>query len=91
MNSEKIQKGIFENLKDLYGSLGYVQFSPNISQDFTEPPGSNEGTVDFKIEIEEGQQFTVHRINFEGNHFTRDKVLRREVFLNEGDVYNQQY
>jgi len=91
VNSERIQKGIFENLKDLYGSLGYVQFSPNISQEFTEPPGSNEGTVDFKIEIEEGQQFTVHRINFEGNHFTRDKVLRREIFINEGDVYNQQY
>src|SRR5581483_11044997 len=91
VNAERIQKGVYENLKDLYGSLGYVQFSPNISQEFTEPPGSNEGTVDFKIEIEEGQQFTVHRINFEGNHFTRDKVLRREVFINEGDIYNQQY
>src|SRR4029453_8154171 len=37
----------------------------------------------------EGKQFTLRRLEFVGNTFTRDNVLRREVLLNEGDIYNQ--
>ncbi|HET6646686.1 MAG TPA: BamA/TamA family outer membrane protein, partial [Pyrinomonadaceae bacterium] len=29
------------------------------------------------------------RLEFVGNTFTRDNVLRREVLINEGDIYNQ--
>ncbi|HXH69708.1 MAG TPA: BamA/TamA family outer membrane protein, partial [Pyrinomonadaceae bacterium] len=31
------------------------------------------------------------RLEFTGNTFTRDKVLRREVLINEGDIYNQNF
>ena len=41
------------------------------------------------ITIEEGKQFSLRRLEFIGNTFTRDNVLRREVLLNEGDIYNQ--
>jgi outer membrane protein insertion porin family len=47
------------------------------------------GIVDISITIDEGRQFTLRRLEFSGNTFTRDKVLRREFLLNEGDIYNQ--
>ncbi|MCP6618133.1 hypothetical protein NL516_27250, partial [Klebsiella pneumoniae] len=47
------------------------------------------GIVDIKILIQEGKQFTLRRLEFTGNTFTRDRVRRRESLLNEGDIYNQ--
>ena len=43
------------------------------------------------LEIDEGRQFTLRRLEFIGNVNTRDRVLRREVVLNEGDPYNKRY
>ena len=40
------------------------------------------------IDIDEGKPFTVSRIEFTGNTVTRDRVIRRELFLEEGSVYN---
>jgi outer membrane protein insertion porin family len=42
------------------------------------------------IDIDEGKQFFVSRIEFQGNSITRDKVIRRELMLDEGSVYNSQ-
>src|SRR5207247_10099860 len=38
--------------------------------------------------IEEDKQFYVKRIEFSGNTTTRDKVIRREILLDEGDMFN---
>ena len=43
-----------------------------------------------EIDIDEGKQFFVRRIEFQGNTTTRDKVIRREIALEEGQQYNQQ-
>jgi outer membrane protein insertion porin family len=43
------------------------------------------------VTVEEGKQFTLRRLEFIGNTFTRDNVLRREVLINEGDIYNDNY
>ncbi|MGH9768550.1 MAG: BamA/OMP85 family outer membrane protein, partial [Blastocatellia bacterium] len=43
------------------------------------------------LEVDEGRQFTLRRLEFIGNASTRDRVLRREVVLNEGDPYNKRY
>ncbi len=40
------------------------------------------------IDIDEGKPFYVSRIEFTGNTITRDKVIRRELLLEEGQVYN---
>ena len=45
-------------------------------------------TVDITMRIEEGQQYFVNRIMFTGNTTTRDNVIRREMRLLEGDVFN---
>jgi outer membrane protein insertion porin family len=86
-----INKGI-ENLKKLYGSRGYIQFNANFVPDFKDDPKDpSHGTVDITFAVEEGKQYTLRRLEFIGNTFTRDNVLRREVLLNEGERYNEQY
>ena len=85
-NREKIAKGL-ENLKNAYGTQGYINFTsvptPRIDED--------KKLVYFDIDVDEGKQFSVRRIEFQGNTTTRDKVIRRELVLEEGQVYNEQY
>ena len=90
-NAEKISKGLFENLKKIYGSQGFIEYTAEPVPTFKDNPQTNEGIVDFTITIVEGKQFTLRRLEFSGNTFTRDSVLRREVLINEGDIYNQGY
>lgn len=91
-NGEKIGKALFENLKKIYGSQGFIEYTAEPSPTFKDnPQNQNEGIVDFTIAIEEGKQFMLRRLEFLGNTFTRDNVLRREVLVNEGDIYNQGY
>ncbi len=89
-NGEKIGKALFENLKKYYGQQGFIEYTAEPSPTFKDNPQKpDEGIVDFVITIEEGKQFSLRRLEFIGNTFTRDNVLRREVLLNEGDIYNQ--
>jgi outer membrane protein insertion porin family len=85
-----LNKGI-ENLKKLYGTRGYIQF--NAYPDMEYHDDSKElakGTADVRFVVEEGKQYNLRRLEFIGNIFTRDHVLRREVLLNEGERYNKQ-
>ena len=89
-NGEKIGKALYENLKKYYGQQGFIEYTAEPVPTFKDNPQKpDEGIVDFVITIEEGKQFSLRRLEFIGNTFTRDNVLRREVLLNEGDIYNQ--
>jgi outer membrane protein insertion porin family len=89
-NGEKIGKALFENLKKIYGGQGFIEYTAEPTPTFKDNPQKpDEGIVDFVITIEEGKQFSLRRLEFLGNTFTRDNVLRREVLLNEGDIYDQ--
>ncbi|HXI25643.1 MAG TPA: outer membrane protein assembly factor BamA [Pyrinomonadaceae bacterium] len=91
-NGEALSKGLFENLKKAYGTQGFIQYTAEVNPTFKDNPAKpDEGIADFVITIDEGKQFTLRRLEFTGNTFTRDNVLRREVLINEGDIYNQQY
>jgi outer membrane protein insertion porin family len=46
-------------------------------------------TVVINIDIQEGGEVRIGRINISGNTKTRDKVIRREMRLNEGDLYSK--
>ena len=84
-----VNKGI-ENLKKLYGSRGYIQFNAYPNLDFHDDPNDPaKGTADITFVVEEGKQYSLRRLEFIGNTFTRDNVLRREVLLNEGERYNE--
>jgi len=82
-STSKIRKAL-ENYKKLYGDYGYI--------DFTSEPQTNVNdatkTVDVTMVLDQGKQFFVRRIEFTGNTTTRDKVIRRELLLDEGQVYN---
>ena len=82
-STEKLQKG-FKNLEKLYGSFGYIDAVPEPDFD----PHEAEGKMDLTINVDEGKQFFVRRIDFSGNNTTRDKVIRREIMIDEGDIYN---
>jgi outer membrane protein insertion porin family len=85
-----VQKGL-DNLKKVYGSRGYIQFNSGFVPDFKDDPADlAKGIVDITFSVEEGKQYTLRRLEFIGNTFTRDNVLRREVLLNEGERYNEQ-
>jgi|HubBroStandDraft_6_1064221.scaffolds.fasta_scaffold00267_19 outer membrane protein insertion porin family len=82
-NKEKIGKGI-ENLRKAYGELGYINFTSVPETRFDD----DKKLIFLDIDVDEGKQFYVRRIEFEGNTTTRDKVIRREVALEEGNIYN---
>jgi outer membrane protein insertion porin family len=89
-NGERIGKALQEDLKKAYGSQGFIQYEYDVEPTFKDSPAKpDEGIVDFVFTITEGKQFTLRRLEFLGNNFTRDNVLRREILVNEGDVYNQ--
>lgn len=91
-DGEKVSKGLFENLKKFYGQQGFIEYTAEPVPTFKDNPANpNEGIVDFTVTIEEGKQFTLRRLEFVGNTFTRDNVMRREVLINEGDIYNDTY
>ena len=84
-STEKLQKGL-EDLRKLYGNFGYIDFVP--SPDPEPVPGKDQ--IDLTIDVDEGHQFFVRRIDFQGNTTTRDRVIRREILVDEGDLYSQQ-
>jgi len=84
-NATLIGKGL-EQLKKSYGQLGYINFGAIPKPVYDE----QKKTVSLEIDIDEGKPFYVSRIEFEGNTITRDRVIRRELLLDEGQVYNSQ-
>ena len=44
--------------------------------------------MDVHYKIEEGERSFVQRVNVIGNTRTKDKVIRREVLIVPGDVFN---
>jgi outer membrane protein insertion porin family len=82
-NETALRNG-FDNLKKLYGQRGYVNFSAVPVQDLDE----EKKLVNLTVNVEEDRRFTVNRIAFSGNTTTRDKVIRREVLLDEGQIFN---
>jgi outer membrane protein insertion porin family len=82
-NDAKFKKA-YEKLRDVYGSLGYFQWTGGTQR----KPDPDKKVVDITVKMEEDKQYFVGRINFTGNDSTRDKVIRREIYMNEGEVFN---
>lgn len=89
-NGKRLRSALYEDLKKIYGAQGFVLYDAELEPDFKDnPANAKEGIVDVSIKIDEGKQFRLRRLEFTGNTFTRDRVLRREMLVNEGDIYNQ--
>jgi outer membrane protein insertion porin family len=72
-------------LNDYYKDRGYayVNVTPLTAVDL------EKRRVDITFEIEKGQKVYFERINIRGNSKTRDKVIRREMKIAEGELYSQ--
>jgi outer membrane protein insertion porin family len=84
-NLTLFEKGLKE-LRNAYTSRGFVVMVAN------PVPRHDDAKklVYWDIDVDQGKQFYVSRIEFTGNSVTRDKVIRRELLLQEGEVYSSQ-
>jgi len=82
-NGDLIRKG-FDNLKKIYGALGYINWTPIPRQDIDE----EQKVVNVVFDFDEGKPYILRTLEFAGNTTTRDKVMRREVLVSEGGVFN---
>lgn len=80
-----VRKGL-DALRKAYGQYGYINFSPVPDTEIDD----EKKLVTLKIDLDEGKQYFVRRIEFQGNTTTRDKVIRRELAIEEGGLYNTQ-
>ena len=82
-NESRLKKG-FDKLRDLYGAVGYFQWTGGPRK----KPDPEKKIVDVTLAMEEDKRYFVGKILFTGNDSTRDKVIRREIYMNEGDIFN---
>ncbi|RJO65305.1 MAG: outer membrane protein assembly factor BamA [Myxococcales bacterium] len=73
-----------EAVSALYKDLGYAY--ANVSP-LTTPHEDNK-QIDIDMRVQKGRKVWIERINVVGNTKTRDKVVRREMRIAEGDLYN---
>ena len=73
------------NITDLYSTIGRA--SADVVPRTDQQPGT---TIDVSIEITEGPEVYVERINITGNTRSEDRILRREIPFVEGDLFTLQ-
>ncbi len=74
-----------KSIDAVYRSRGYIYVFMNPEN--TEKPNH---VVDVVVKVTEGDQYRLGRIEFTGNKTTRDKVLRRELQVFEGDIMDME-
>lgn len=84
LNRDRLIEGLSE-IEQLYKSRGYIFW-------FAEPVYQEVGNhkVDVDVRMFEGDKYYLGRLEVQGNTQTRDKVIRREFALDEGDVLNME-
>ncbi len=82
-NRSLLRKDIF-TLTDIYADKGYAfaNVTPLSKMDEAKK------TIDITYDFDKGEKVYIDRINISGNTKTRDKVVRRELKLAEGDLYS---
>ncbi len=71
-------------VEDYYGGRGYLDTNVGV----TKTPNVETGRMDLLYIIHEGELTYIERIDIRGNVTTKDKVIRRELPVTPGDIYN---
>ncbi|MBE7504237.1 MAG: outer membrane protein assembly factor BamA [Verrucomicrobiales bacterium] len=73
-----------EGIADFYGARGHIdaRVSPGLV------PNTAQGTMDVNYRISEGQKSYIEKIEIRGNTKTKDRVIRRELAVNPGEVFD---
>jgi outer membrane protein insertion porin family len=78
-------------IEDFYGSRGHIDYvspqNPPVVR-VVRIPNVDTGTMDLEFQINEGQKNNVEQINIRGNIKTKDKVIRRELAIAPGEVFD---
>lgn len=78
-----------EQVEDFYGSRGYIDVSQSARNlNVLRIPNTESGTMDLEFQIDEGQKSYVEKIEIRGNINTKDKVIRRELAVSPGEVFD---
>jgi outer membrane protein insertion porin family len=83
-STEKVRKAL-ETYGKIYGEYGFIDFTPEPD---TEVDDANK-IINLTLRFDEQKQYYVRRIDFVGNTATRDKVIRRELMIDEGQLFNK--
>jgi outer membrane protein insertion porin family len=83
-NASKLRKAM-KDYENIYGQYGFIDFVPEPGMDIDEQAKR----IDVTMKFDEGKQYYVRRIEFSGNTTTRDKVIRRELLIDEGQLFNK--
>ena len=81
---DALNQGV-DKIREAYSNLGYIMFKADKKLDVRVENGVKK--VDVTLKVDEGELYTIRRINFEGNTLTKDKVLRRSMIIKEGDPF----
>ena len=73
-----------EILQNMYGREGFRE----ARMEYRIEPGAKKGDLDIHFKIAEGEKFRVERIEILGNTVTEDSVIRSEIQLAPGEVFN---
>lgn len=73
-----------ETLQNMYGRKGFREVRVTWKME----PLEKKGDCHVHFEVQEGEKFVVDRIEIQGNRFTKDEVIRREIQLAPGDVFD---
>ncbi|MGI5869326.1 MAG: outer membrane protein assembly factor BamA [Kiritimatiellia bacterium] len=71
-------------VRDFFSSRGYVDTRVQTAT----YPSDEPGTLNIVFTVEEAPLVSIRNILVRGNTSTRDKVVRREILLNPGEIYN---
>jgi outer membrane protein insertion porin family len=78
-----------EAVEDFYGAKGYIDVNAASRHlNLVRVPNTDTGTMDLEFQIEEGQKSYIERIEVKGNIRTEDKVIRRELAVSPGEVFD---
>jgi outer membrane protein insertion porin family len=73
-----------EAIRDLYGARGHID-----SRVFArKKPNTQTGAMDLVYEIEESDKAYIEKIDIKGNVKTKDRVIRRELSVAPGEVFD---
>ncbi len=73
-----------EGIQDFYGARGHIDARVNPQL----VPNTAQGTMDVNYRIGEGQKSYIEKIEIRGNTKTKDRVIRRELAVNPGEVFD---
>ena len=71
-----------QNIKNTYGSQGYVNAVVNASHKYSQ----DKPEVDITYDIEEKERIFIEKISISGNDKTKDNVIRRELLFYPGEI-----